>query len=44
MGNPLLDGAEVVFFNGDEEIGRAKTVNGVAELKTTIPDEAARCS
>lgn len=30
-----------MFFNGDEEIGRAKTVNGVAELKTTIPDEAA---
>lgn len=32
---------EVVFFNGDEEIGRAKTANGVAELQTTVPDEAA---
>lgn len=38
---PLEDGAEVVFFNGDEEIGRAKTANGVAELQTTVPDEAA---
>ena len=37
----LEDGVEVVFFNGDEEIGRAKTVNGVAELQTTVPDEAA---
>ncbi|CAB0627774.1 hypothetical protein CIP107570_00162 [Corynebacterium diphtheriae] len=30
-----------MFFNGDEEIGRAKTANGVAELQTTVPDEAA---
>ncbi|WP_300611998.1 Ig-like domain-containing protein [Corynebacterium sp.] len=37
----LEDGVEVVFFNGDEEIGRAKTANGVAELQTTVPDEAA---
>lgn len=37
----LEDGVEVVFFNGDEEIGRAKTANGVAELQTTVPDEPA---
>ena len=37
----LEDGVEVVFFNGDEEIGRAKTVNGVAELQSTVPDEPA---
>lgn len=30
-----------MFFNGDEEIGRAKTANDVAELQTTVPDEAA---
>ncbi|CAB0490552.1 hypothetical protein ACQXZ6_10555 [Corynebacterium diphtheriae] len=30
-----------MFFNGDEEIGHAKTANGVAELQTTVPDEAA---
>lgn len=37
----LEDGVEVVFFNGDQEIGRAKTANGVAELQTTVPDEPA---
>lgn len=37
----LEDGVEVVFFNGDEEIGRAKTANGVAELQATVPDEPA---
>lgn len=37
----LEDGVEVVFFNGDEEIGHAKTANGVAELQTTVPDEPA---
>lgn len=37
----LEDGVEVVFFNGDEEIGRAKTVNGVAELQSTVADEPA---
>ena len=37
----LEDGVEVAFFNGDEEIGRAKTANGVAELQTTVPDEPA---
>ncbi len=30
-----------MFFNGDEEIGHAKTSNGVAELQTIVPDEAA---
>ncbi|MHC9559270.1 hypothetical protein ACQXZZ_03740 [Corynebacterium diphtheriae] len=30
-----------MFFNGDEEISHAKTANGVAELQTTVPDEAA---
>ncbi|HJD79818.1 MAG TPA: Ig-like domain-containing protein [Corynebacterium pollutisoli] len=35
----LADGVEVVFYEGDEEIGRAATVDGVASLNTTVPDE-----
>ncbi|CAB0993690.1 hypothetical protein FRC0538_00150 [Corynebacterium diphtheriae] len=37
----LLKNDPRVFFNGDEEIGHAKTSNGVAELQTIVPDEAA---
>lgn len=37
----LADGVEVVFYEGDNEIGRAATAGGVATLTTTVPDEAA---
>lgn len=39
-GAELADGVEVIFYEGDNEIGRAASANGVAMLTTTVPDEA----
>ncbi|MFD6712266.1 Ig-like domain repeat protein, partial [Streptomyces roseolus] len=40
-GQTLPEGAEVIFYRGDEEIGRVTADDGVAKLATTVPDEKA---
>lgn len=40
-GKTLPDGVEVVFHQGDAEVGRATVVDGVAATTVSVPDEKA---
>ena len=40
-GKTLPDGVEVVFYQGDEEVGRAPVTDGTATTTVNVPDEKA---